>query len=44
MMPGVSYVLENEFGGIALASIVEKGIDRTNAVNTANVIILDLFI
>jgi hypothetical protein len=44
MIPGVSYVLEKEFGGIALASIAENGIDRTNTDSTANVIILDVFI
>ena len=43
IIPGVSYVDEYEFGGIAFALIVEKGIESTNAVKTANVMILVLF-
>jgi hypothetical protein len=44
IIPGDSYVDEKEFGAIALAFIVEKGMDKTNAVKIANVKILNLFI
>jgi len=44
IIPGVSYVDEKEFGAIALALIVEKGMDKTNAVKIAYVKILNLFI